>query len=134
MRRVETKAPSFPPVVPDTLLCPEQSLRWQVLCGDTGHWRLGIYSPGETCAEACAELERHDCPELFMLLSGRLTLVLSDGNGGTRLLPLLPGQPVLVESPHNGFCPDGPHTGRALVVERDAFRTEYRPPEAWTAL
>ena len=47
--------------------------------------------------------------------------------------PLEPGRPVLVASPHCGFCPDGPHTGVALVVERDAFTTEYRAPAEWDA-
>jgi hypothetical protein len=131
-RLVTTRPPSFPRVEPDTLLPAwAPSKIWQVLCGDAGHWRLGVYSPGATSAADCTELERHDCPELFLLLSGRLTLVLGDGAGGTREVPLEAGRPVLVESPHDGFCPDGPHTGSALVVERDSFDTEYREPGAW---
>ena len=38
---------------------------------------------------------------------------------------------VLVKAPHSGYCPDGPHTGVAFVVERDAFETEYRTVEEW---
>ena len=41
-------------------------------------------------------------------------------------------EPVLVTAPHAGFCPDGPHSGRALVVERDAFDTKYGSPTEFT--
>ena len=130
MRKVEVKPPSFPPVRADAPLEIKPGLRWQVLCGDQGHWRVGVYSPPETKASDCVELERHDCPEYFHLLSGRLTLLVH-GPDGLREVPLEPGRPVLVSSPHCGFCPDGPHSGVALVVERDAFSTEYRPPLEW---
>jgi len=130
-RQVKTRAPSFPEVEPDAQLTMAPGQRWQVLCGDTGHWRLGVYSPPESEAEQCEELEKHDCPELFMLLSGRVTLVLSDGEGGTRELELEKEKPVLVETPHAGFCPDGPHAGKCLVIERDSFDTEYRAAKDW---
>jgi hypothetical protein len=130
MRRVQTRPPSFPEVDFDTLLSIEPGKRWQVLCGDAGHWRLGVYSPPESSAEQCEELEKHDCPELFLLLSGKVSLVLAE-NDGTPVLALEPNKPVLVTSPHSGFCPDGPHTGAALVVERDSFDTEYRPAKEW---
>jgi hypothetical protein len=68
---------------------------------------------------------------MFVLLRGNLTLLIGEG-GTVRELPLQPGVPVLVSSPHAGFCPDGPHTGVALVVERDSFDTEYRTPEEWS--
>jgi hypothetical protein len=144
MRQVEVTSPSFPDVPFDELLTPRQAAGWQVVCGDAGHWRAGIYSPAETCAADCSELERHDCPELFLLLRGRLTLLLFDPASGSlsgppcgslstgvRELVLEPWRPVLVRAPHNGFCPDGPHTGVALVVERDALVTEYRTPAEW---
>lgn len=131
MRRVAVRPPSFPEVIPDSPLGIATGVRWQVLCGDRDHWRCGVWSPPETTAEACAELEQHTCPELFVLLSGRITLLLG-GPEGVRELPLEPGKPVLVTGPHAGFCPDGPHGGVALVVERDTFETEYRPPEGWT--
>jgi hypothetical protein len=91
---------------------------------------VGIYSPPETSVEQIVELERHDCPELFLLISGRLSLLLAEA-GQTRVLPLEPGKPVLVTAPHGGFCPDGPHTGRAFVVERDRFETEYKAVSEW---
>lgn len=129
-RRVQTRPPSFPVAPVNALLHGAAGQVWQVLCGDREHWRVGLYSPAGASAAACAELERHDCPELFLLLDGRLTLVLA-GPGGVRELELVPGDPVLVTAPHNGFCPDGPHRGRALVVERDSFDTEYRGAGEW---
>lgn len=131
MRFVTTEPPSFPAAAPDELLPVVPGERWQVMCGDAGHWRAGVYSPPQTRPDELDELERHDCPELFLLMSGRLTLLLSDGKGGTRELPLEAGKPVLVRAPHSGFCPDGPHTGVAFVVERDAFLTEYRAAGEW---
>lgn len=130
MRHVETKRPSFPPVTPDLPLSLESGVRWQVACGDEGHWRVGYYSPGDTSARAIQELEQHDCPELFLLLSGRVSLLLKK-EGGLEVVELQPMKPILVECPHCGFCPDGPHSGIAMVVERDAFQTEYRKPEEW---
>ena len=130
MRTVKVEPPSFPDAAANRPLAIKPGLRWQVMCGDAGHWRVGIYSPPETRAADCVELERHDCPEYFHLLSGRLTLLIKDG-AQAREVPLEPGRPVLVTAPHAGFCPDGPHTGTALVVERDRLSTEYRVPEEW---
>jgi hypothetical protein len=64
-------------------------------------------------------------------MTGRVVLVIAE-NSGTREIELEPGKPVLVQSPHSGYCPDGPHTGTAFVVERDAFDTEYRTAKEWT--
>ena len=130
MRKVTTRPPSFPEAAHNAPLTPEQNARWQVLCGDRDHWRVGVYMPSESTRAEVVELERHDCPELFLLLSGSLTLVISE-NGRVRELPLEPGKPVLVTAPHAGYCPGGPSTGAALVVERDSFDTEYREAAAW---
>lgn len=130
MRLEETRRPSFPSVNPNVLLDIRSGERWQVACGDEGHWRVGYYSPSTTRPDDLTELERHDCPELFMLVSGRLGLLLVE-NGATRELMLEAGRPTLVTAPHAGFCPDGPHTGVAIVVERDAFDTEYRSVADW---
>jgi hypothetical protein len=132
MRRVEVEPPSFPEAPLDRPLPVKPGLRWQVMCGDPGHWRVGVYSPPETCAADCLELERHDCPEYFHLLSGRMSLAIFE-DGAVREQPLETGLPVMVTSPHSGFCPDGPHTGVALVVERDTFATEYRTVAEWSA-
>jgi len=131
MRTVHVKHPSFPEVTPGQPLELEPSKLWQVVAGDAEHWRAGVYSPAATCAAELPELEQHTCPELFLLLDGRVTLLIHDGEV-VRELPLEPGKPVLVTQPHSGFCPDGPHTGRVFVVERDLFSTHYRSPEDWS--
>ncbi|MBI2569336.1 MAG: hypothetical protein HYV63_20155 [Candidatus Schekmanbacteria bacterium] len=131
MRVVTVTPPSFPSVERDCPLLPQAGREWQVLCGDADHWRAGVFSPQPARAEEIGELERHTCPELFLLMHGRVTLVLADGAEGRRELPLELGRPVLVTSAHAGYCPDGAHTGAALVIERDRFSTEYRAPEAW---
>lgn len=130
MRVVSTRPPSFPLVQADALLQPRAGQVWQVVCGDAEHWRAGIYSPSACEPGQIEELERHDCPELFLLLKGRLSLLIADGQS-VRELELKEGEPVLVCSPHSGFCPDGPHTGSAFVVERDSFDTEYRKVGEW---
>ncbi len=132
MRTVHVQPPSFPDVQPNGPLDIEPARLWQVLCGDGEHWRAGVWSPAATSAADCPELERHSCPELFLLLEGSVTLLLHDGEG-VRELPLEPGRPVLVTQPHSGFCPDGAHTGKAFVVERDVFSTHYRSPEGWNS-
>ncbi len=130
MRTVHVKPPSFPEVEPNTTLELEANRIWQVVAGDAEHWRAGVYSPAATGPDELPELERHTCPELFLLLDGRVILLIHDGER-VRELELEVGKPVLVTQPHSGFCPDGPHTGRAFVVERDIFSTEYRTPEGW---
>ena len=130
MRRVPVKPPSFPEVISNQLIESEEAKQWQVLCGDLDHWRVGFYSPKETTAEEIEELEQHDCPELFLLLEGELTLILMR-DGELKQVPLKKGQALLVTAPHSGFCPQGSHTGKAFVVERDHFTTTYRSPEEW---
>lgn len=130
MRIIKTRSFSFPVVPFNNPLDALDGKRWQVLCGDKDHWRVGFYSPDKICAEEIIELEHHTCPELFILLHGRVTLLLAEG-GSLRELELEPSRPVLVTAPHSGFCPDGPKTGMALVVERDAFDTEYQRTKEW---
>lgn len=119
------ESPSFPIDAPaNSPLSIQADRLWQVVCGDRGHWRAGIFSPVAASLAECPELERHTCPELFILISGSLTLVLLK-DGKVEEMPLQPERPVLVTCPHAGYCPNGPHTGRAFVVERDAFSTVY---------
>lgn len=123
--RVSTPAGSFPRFPLHQALTAKPKKEWQVLCGDKNHWRVGYYSPPQTRAAQLKFLEQHTCAELFLLLSGALTLVIDEGEGEYEL-PLPPLQPVMVTGWHAGYCPKGPHTGVALVVERDRFSTLYR--------
>jgi hypothetical protein len=121
----KTKAGSFPKFPLSKLLKAKPKKRWQVLCGDRNHWRIGLYSPGESKSSDVKKLEKHTCVELFMLISGAQTLILDDGKG-EYLLKLKLNEPVMVKGWHCGFSPKGPHTGVSLVVERDEFDTIYR--------
>lgn len=123
--RVRVAAGSFPRFPLHRGLTARAKKEWQVLCGDRSHWRVGFYSPPQSRKDEIKRLEKHSCVELFMLLSGRLTLVIDEG-GGEYELPLKLHQPVMVIGRHSGYCPQGPHTGTALVVERDEFSTIYR--------
>lgn len=124
-RYVEVKGASFPEANKNTHLKVAPLKKWQVLCGDSKHWRTGIYSPSASNINDIEELEKHSCPELFLLLEGELTLVLEE-NKKLVELKLQKGLPVLVDSFHSGYCPNGAHTGKAFIVERDEFITEYR--------
>jgi hypothetical protein len=123
--RQKTEAGSFPKFALHKGLAAKPKQRWQVLCGDNNHWRVGYYSPPEGSAKAVKQLEKHTCVELFLLLSGHVTLIIDDGKGEYELA-LEPMKPVMVTGWHCGFCPQGPATGVAMVVERDAFSTVYR--------
>jgi len=133
METVEVKTPSFPEVTTNELLDTEQKIKWHVLCGDTGHWRTGFYSPEQNDIVQIDKLEKHTCPELFMLIEGTLTLVIAKDNK-LQTIKLEKHKPILIDTWHNGFCPNGPFTGKALVVERDNFVTEYRTVKDFTPL
>jgi len=133
METVEVKHPSFPEVTTNELLNTEHGTRWCVLCGDKDHWRTGFYSPEQNDLIQIDKLEKHSCPELFMLIEGELTLVI-EKNGVLQTVVLEKHKPILIDTWHNGFCPNGPFTGKALVVERDNFVTEYRTVKDFTPL
>ena len=124
-KRQKTEAGSFPDYALHRGLAAVPKKEWQVLCGDQRHWRVGFYSPPQGGARAVKELEKHTCVELFMLLSGNITLILDDGNKEHKL-KLEPMKPVMVWDWHCGYCPNGPFTGTAIVVERDRFSTVYK--------
>ncbi len=124
-KRVKTEAGSFPGFALHKGLKAKSKKEWQVMCGDKNHWRVGYYSPKFGSPEKVPELEKHTCVELFLLLSGSITLIVDEGKGECEL-ELEPMQPVMITGWHSGFCPDGPHTGVAMVVERDKFSTAYR--------
>ncbi len=129
-RKVTVTAPSFPEAMRNEPFSWQVAKEWQVLCGDSEHYRIGVYSPKAVSLAEIAELEKHTCPEFFTLLSGAITLVLYTENG-LLTKELKAGEAIFVDKPHNGFCPNGPFSGKALVVERDLFSTEYRKVHEW---
>lgn len=121
----KTRAGSFPKFKLDQGLSAKAKKEWQVLCGDKKHWRIGFYSPSQGKNPGVKRLEKHTCVELFLLLQGKVTLILDQGKGEFELA-LKPMQPVMVAGWHSGYCPNGPFSGTAIVVERDQFGTIYR--------
>lgn len=126
-KKIVTRRPSFPSVVLDELFkAPRSRERWQVICGDKRHYRIGLYSPEVAAVGEIREFERHSCDEFFILLKGQVSLALmteTKGKQKIRVVRLKPLQPVLVRTWHSGFCPQGAFKGLALVVERDEFTT-----------
>jgi len=99
--------------------------RWKVVFKDKPHWQLGIYVPENEDFGNIRFLEKHNCPEMFYLVRGKIVLVLSNGE---RLeeIEMKEGIIYIVECWHNAYRPRGA-PGVALVVERSDVETEYRP-------
>ena len=99
--------------------------RWEVVFRDGDCWQLGIYVPENESIDDIKVLERHDCPEMFYLIKGRVVLVLSSGDG-LEEVEMREGRIYIVDCWHNAYRPGG-SPGIALVVERPSVKTEYRP-------
>lgn len=116
--------PSFPNINFNQLLNIKEPSRWEVLCGDENHWRAGFYSPEFSKEDEILEFENHNCPEFFLLIEGEMSLLLfHEKNREFERINLETGKPIMISAWHNGFCPKGPYTGKALVIERDTFET-----------
>jgi len=100
--------------------------RWRVLFRE-GKWLVGLYVPENRKREEVTKLERHDHPELFYLVGGKVKLVL-ESEGKVMEVPLRKDSAVVVEEWHNAYG-----KGRVLVVEREGVKTEFKtltqPPE-----
>jgi hypothetical protein len=96
----------------------QPSLASQLLGGDPDAWRAVVCSPPESSLVEIDELHETVHPALFLLLEGRVTVVFANNAGELHEIPLEPGTPVLISTPHAAYCPDGPHLGVALIVER----------------
>ena len=100
--------------------------RWKVVFEDPGRWRIGLYKPEFKSLEEISYLEKHDRPELFLLLDGRMVLVVQQG-GSDKIqeVELRRGRLYIVEEWHNGYRPGGCE-GIALVVEAHDTKTIYK--------
>ncbi len=98
--------------------------RWTVFCQDARNWRAGLYQPEFSSRREVDKLERHDIPELFVHLRGRVSLLLKSGRGPVRELRLKPGEALWVPAGewHNGFRGRG---GAALVIEKLGGKTQF---------
>ena len=96
---------------------------WRVIAKDERSWACGIYVPKNRSVEDIRFLEKHDCPELFYLISGSVKLV-TMAHGMVKVIRLTRKKAVVVDTWHNGFS-DSKVPGAALVVERGKVRTQY---------
>ncbi len=100
--------------------------RWKVLFEDPGRWRIGLYRPEFKSLDEISYLEKHDRPELFLLLSGKIVLVVqNEGMDNVQEIELRKDKLYIVEEWHNGYRPGGCE-GIALVVEAYDTTTIYR--------
>lgn len=97
-------------------------LIWKVIFNDGANWRVGIYKPQFKNLNEIKILEKHNVPELFMLLEGEVSLVILK-NKKIQTIKLNKNQPVIINSYHNGFSVKG--KGVCFVVERGEFKTKY---------
>ncbi len=98
---------------------------WQVIFADKGSWQCGVFIPKYTDVSQINIVERHkNMPELFMLLEGKVSLLLVANDGKRKIVELKEGKILIVNEWHEGFRPNG-CMGKAFVVERDKFTTEY---------
>ncbi len=103
-------------------LSPKQ--RWEIVFRDNDNWQVGIYSPEYTSREQIDVLEKHDAPELFYLVSGRIILVLSNDLKEIREVEMEPKKIYIINEWHNAYRPNG-ENGLALVIEKPTIKTEY---------
>lgn len=98
--------------------------RWKVIFRHKNNWLCGIYIPEFTDACEIQKFEKHNGPELFLLLQGKVTLVLLEGNK-RRKVPLKKDEVVIVNTWHNAYRPKG-GKGVVLVIEKDNISTRRK--------
>jgi hypothetical protein len=96
---------------------------WEVIFSEGKNWRIGIYRPKFRGTAEIRELEQHTCPESFLLLEGKLTMLYRQADGSLAEKDLKPMELTTFTEPHAGFSPD--LSGVAFVVENAAFETIY---------
>lgn len=100
---------------------------WEVLFTAENAWRVGIYRPKFSSADEIFELEKHTCPEAFLLLEGDITILFKNSNGAIAQKHLKKNELVVVTEPHAGFSPH--RDGVAIVIENAVFSTDYTSRE-----
>ncbi|RLF21703.1 MAG: hypothetical protein DRN15_05440 [Thermoprotei archaeon] len=97
--------------------------RWRVVYKEDEKWQCGIYSPEFSSKEEVSYLERHNAPELFLLIRGEVVLLLSKDGKEVEEVRMKPGIIYIVEEWHNAYSPK--RDGVVLVIERPDIKTEY---------
>jgi len=98
--------------------------RWEVVFEENGKWRCGIYVPEYSSRNEVKYLEKHNAPELFLLVKGKIILLLSEDSKNVVEKPMEEGKIYIVTEWHNAYRPNGCE-GVALVIERLDIETEY---------
>lgn len=92
--------------------------RWKILLNE-GKWLCGLYIPEFRRKEEIDKLEKHDAPELFLLIEGKVNLVVKD-KGREREISLAKGEATVLDCWHNAYG-----KGKVFVVERAGVSTEF---------
>lgn len=103
-------------------LIPRQ--RWRIVFRYNDNWQAGIYFPEYISMEQINFLEKHDSPELFYLIRGRIILVISSDLREIKEVEMKPGNIYIINEWHNAYRPNGVD-GLALVIEKPDIKTEY---------
>ena len=101
----------------------KSNVRWQVVFKDPDNWAMGLYRPENRSLKDVKYLEKHDGPELFVLLEGEVVLVLSEDGSKIEEVEMEKGIGYIVNCWHNAYSPKG--DGLVLVIERDNIKTEF---------
>ncbi len=102
----------------------ESKERWRVIYKENEKWQCGIYIPENKSLNEIKFVERHNAPELFMLIKGNVTLVIVDEEGNLKEIPMKPEEIYIIATWHNAYRPNGKE-GIVLVIERPDIKTEY---------
>jgi len=109
-------------VVHEIPVRPKQ--RWEVVFEENGKWRCGIYVPEYTSKNQVECLEKHNAPELFLLVKGKIVLLLSHDSKEVVEVPMKEEVVYIVDEWHNAYRPNG-EEGVALVIERTDIETKF---------
>lgn len=95
--------------------------RWEVVFEEE-NWICGLYRPEFREKGEIKKLEKHDAPEMFLLLREDVRLVCKDDKG-IQVIKLKPDEIVVLDCWHNAYSKNG--KGLALVIERKGVKTEF---------
>jgi len=97
--------------------------RWRVLYNE-GNWLCGLYKPEFRRKNEVVILERHNAPELFLLIDGKITLLVKRDRGRLRELKMKKGEVIVLTDWHNAYSPDA--RGEAIVIEKNGVKTTFK--------
>lgn len=91
---------------------------------DKNHWKCGVYIPEYTDISEIKRFEKHNGPEMFLLIDGDVNLVVLKKNE-KRKISLKKNQIIIINDWHNAYRPKD-KKGIVLVIERDNISTEWK--------